>query len=150
MAAGMKTALTAGAIALAIPGLASAAEQQTLTGELIDSWCYYSGVMGGPDATLGSAHHTCAMWCAAGGIPVGLLTEDGTVYMVLSFVGEDPVSSDKLLDLQTHEVTVEGTTYNRDGLNYLTIDTIVADAGITNQTHEDYGTTPGFVIPELN
>ena len=54
-----------------------------VTGEIMDTWCYFSGVMGGPDAVVGTAHHTCALWCSAGGIPVGLLGEDGTVYMVL-------------------------------------------------------------------
>ena len=32
------------------------------------------------------------LWCSAGGIPVGLLAEDGTVYMVLK-VGEDSDSA---------------------------------------------------------
>ena len=58
---------------------AQAAERITVTGEAIDTWCYFSGVMGGADAVVGSAHHTCALWCAAGGIPVGILAEDGTV-----------------------------------------------------------------------
>jgi len=142
-----------GGVMAAFLGMATsgqAAEKTTLTGELIDTWCYYSGVMGGPDATVGSAHHACALWCAAGGIPVGLLAEDGTVYMLLGFEGEDPVGHDKVLDLQTHEITVDGTVYQRDGLHYLTVDTVVADAGIVNQNHEDFGPVPGFAIPELN
>lgn len=130
--------------------VAKANESVTVTGEMIDTWCYFSGVMGGPDATVGSAHHTCAIWCAAGGIPVGLLTEDGTVYMLLSFEGADPVGNEALLDVQSHVLTVEGTAYSRDGLNYLAVDAVVADAGITNLNHEDYGPVPPFAIPELN
>jgi hypothetical protein len=136
-----------GALALTALG-AEAAERATLTGELIDTWCYFSGVMGGPEATVGTAHHTCALWCAAGGIPVGLLTDDGTVYMVLSFVGEDPGASETLLDLQSHEITVEATVYQRDGLNYVTVENVVDDAGITKLTHEDYGVVPPMAIPE--
>lgn len=127
-----------------------AAEQVTLSGEVIDTWCYFSGVMGGPDATVGSAHHTCALWCNAGGIPAGLLADDGTVYMILGFEGADPVGNDRLLDVQSHYLTVEGTAYQRDGLNYLTIANVVDDAGITVLNHEDYGPIPGFAIPELN
>jgi len=131
-------------------GAATAAQPLTVTGEVIDAWCYFSGVMGGPEAAVGSAHHTCALWCAAGGIPVGLLTEDGTVYMLLSFEGADPVGNEALMDVQSHEITVEGTAYGRDGLNYLVVDRVVADAGITNLNHEDFGPVPPFAIPELN
>ena len=63
----------------AMPAAASEGTRIQVTGEIIDTWCYYSSVMGGPDAVVGSAHHTCALWCSAGGIPVGLLAEDGTV-----------------------------------------------------------------------
>lgn len=136
---------------LAILGLVqplSAAEQVTLEGEMIDTWCYFSGVMGGPDATVGTAHHTCAIWCAAGGIPVGLLTPDGTVYIVLGFEGEDPAASEALLDVQSHVLTVEGTAYQRDGLNYLTIASVETDHGITNRSHEVFGVVPPFAIPE--
>lgn len=138
----------AGSVVIAASG--QAAETKQLTGELIDTWCYYSGVMGGPDSTQGSAHHTCALWCAAGGIPVGLLTDDGTVYMVLSYQGEDPVNSEPFLDVQSHRLTVDATHYQRDGINYITIDNIVEDEGIVNVNHDDWGTVPGFVIPELN
>ncbi|MFL4468445.1 hypothetical protein ACERZ8_00635 [Tateyamaria armeniaca] len=53
---------------LGAPIGASAAEGTRIqvTGEIIDTWCYYSGVMGSPDAVVGSAHHTCALWCSAG------------------------------------------------------------------------------------
>ena len=39
---------------------AAEGERIQVKGEIIDTWCYYSGVMGGPDAVVGSAHHTCA------------------------------------------------------------------------------------------
>ena len=128
---------------------ASAAEQQRIRGELIDTWCYFSGVMGGPDAVQGSAHHACAIWCSAGGIPVGLLGEDGTVYMVLSINGDDQsASGDTQLALAAHTITADATVYSRDGLNYITIDNIVEDEGVINMTHEDYGVVPGFAIPD--
>ena len=64
-----------------MPTTAQAAAQAKaieIKGEVIDTWCYFSGVMGGEDAVIGSAHHTCALWCAAGGIPVGVRTEVGS------------------------------------------------------------------------
>jgi hypothetical protein len=139
------------ALAAAMPLAANAAEGKavSVTGEVIDTWCYFSGVMGGPDAVVGSAHHTCAMWCAAGGIPVGVLADDGTVYMVMKWQG-DPAIADgtALLDAQSHRITADGTLYVRDGINYLMVADVVADEGIVNLTHEDYGVVPHFAIPE--
>ncbi len=48
---------------------AAAAQRVEVTGEVIDSWCYISEIM----YPEGTAHHQCALWCAAGGIPVGVL-----------------------------------------------------------------------------
>lgn len=133
----------------AMPANAAEGTRIQVTGEIIDTWCYYSGVMGGPDAVVGSAHHTCALWCSAGGIPVGLLTEDGTVYMVLK-IAEDTQSArgDTMLRLASHSVEADGIAYERDGINYLVVSQVVNDLGITNLNHNDYGPVPGFAIPE--
>lgn len=118
-------------------------------GELIDTWCYYSGVMGSPDAVVGTAHHTCAMWCSAGGIPVGLLAEDGTVYMILKIDDDDhSASGDTQLSLASHTITADGMHYQRDGINYITVSKVVSDHGIPNLTHEDFGPIPPFAIPK--
>lgn len=139
------------ALAAALPAGAGAAEGEPVrvTGEVIDTWCYFSGVMGGPEAVVGSAHHTCAMWCAAGGIPVGMLADDGTVYMVMKWQG-DPAIADgtAMLDVQGHRITAEGRLHVRDGINYLMVAEVVADEGIVNLSHEDYGVVPPFAIPE--
>ena len=50
----------------ALPALAAEGERIQVKGEIIDTWCYFSGVMGAPESVVGSAHHTCAIWCAAG------------------------------------------------------------------------------------
>lgn len=127
---------------------AATGETVEITGEVIDTWCYLSGVMGGPDAVSGSAHHTCALWCAAGGIPVGVVTEDGTIYMVLKLEGQDPVArTDAILEIQSDRITARGTHYLRDGVNYLVVDKVVANDGIVNLNHEDYGPIPHFALP---
>ncbi|MFK7879963.1 hypothetical protein [Roseobacter sp.] len=135
---------------LALPGwAASEGSRIQVTGEIIDTWCYYSGVMGGPDAVVGSAHHTCALWCSAGGIPVGLLAEDGTVYTVLKIAQDaNSASGDTQLSLAAHTVTADGMLYERDGLKYLVVNEVVSDMDIVNATHEDYGTIPSFSFPE--
>ena len=128
---------------------AATGETKTITGEVMDTWCYVSQIMGGSDFVVGTSHHTCAVWCAAGGIPVGLLDKsDGKIYMIMSMGDDDAsVANEQLLDIQSHEITVEGTTYELDGINYIMIDNLVADQGVTNLTHEIIGILPGEANP---
>lgn len=143
----MKYALTAALALAAAPAFADG-EPVTIRGEVIDTWCYFSGVMGGTDAVQGTAHHTCAIWCSAGGIPVGVLGDDGTVYMILAINGDDQSASGQTqLELASYDITVEGNVFARDGLNYLVIDAVVENHGITNINHTDFGVVPGFAIP---
>ncbi len=122
------------------PAQAAPGKRVSVTGEVIDSWCYITEIMFG----TGTAHHRCAIWCAAGGIPVGILADDGQVYMVLK-MGDDTtsVANPAIMRIQTHRVTVDGDLYRRDGINYLLISRVVTDQGIVNQTHDDYGIQPG-------
>ena len=142
--------LCAALLMSAASGPASAAgEQMQLKGELIDTWCYVSQIMGGSDFVIGSAHHACAVWCSAGGIPVGLLTEDGTIYMVMKY-GDDStsVANPNIIGSMSHVVTVNGKVHKRDGINYLFVDEVVADDGITRLTHETVGVIPPFAVPK--
>lgn len=144
--------LVGAALALGIgPALAANGERTQVTGEMIDTWCYFSGVMGGPDAVVGTAHHTCALWCAAGGIPVGLLADDGTVYMVIKWQGlGDVATGDTLLKVASRRLTADGVHYKRDGIDYLLVEEVVADEGIVNETHNDFGVVPPFAFPNPN
>lgn len=150
----MKLGFAAGLMAAAMigagtPATAATGERVQITGEIMDTWCYFSGVMGPAQITLGTAHHTCAMWCAAGGIPVGVLGDDGTVYMVLKLDGEGTAEpGEGMLKIQSHRVTADGMLYQRDGLNYLVVEEVVEDEGIVNETHADYFIVPPFAAPE--
>ncbi|MEJ6402906.1 hypothetical protein [Yoonia sp. 2307UL14-13] len=136
------------ALTLATPAFAAEGERISVKGEIIDTWCYFSGVMGGPDAVVGTAHHTCALWCSAGGIPVGLLAEDGTVYMVLKIEDSaDSASGDTQLRLASHVIEADGLLYERDGLNYLIVEEVVNDLDIQVLSHDSYGPVPPFAIP---
>ncbi len=147
----MRIALLTALIAVAPLGAQAATEGKrvSLKGELIDTWCYFSGVMGGPDAVVGSAHHTCAMWCAAGGIPVGMLGEDGEVYMILKLPDDDTsAGGDTFIELTNDQIEAEGMMYERDGLKYLVVSEVTSNDGVASLTHEDYGVIPGFAIPK--
>lgn len=145
-----RTLWAAAALGLAAgaAGAQEAGERIEVTGEIIDTWCYFSGVMGGPDAVVGTAHHTCALWCSAGGIPVGLLTEEGEVYMVLAIEGSAAsAGGDTQLSLAAHTVTADGLHYERDGIDYIVVEEVVSDEDIQTFNHEDYGPVPPFAIP---
>jgi hypothetical protein len=126
-------------LALAGNAQAAAGKRVTVTGEVIDSWCYLTEIM----YPLGTAHHQCAVWCAAGGIPVGIRGDDEKVYMVLKMESDSAnVANPAILKIQTRRVTATGDLYRRDGIDYLLINKVVEDAGIANQTHDEYGIQP--------
>ena len=128
----------AGLLALP-PAQAATPKRVQITGEVIDTWCYVTEIM----FALGTAHHQCAVWCAVGGIPVGVLGEDGKVYMVLKIEGDaTSVANPKVVTIQTHQIKVDGDLYERDGVNYLIVNQVADDNGIVNLTHEDYGIQP--------
>lgn len=114
-------------------------QRTQVTGEIVDTWCTISGIMYG----LGTAHHQCAVWCAVGGIPVSIRDDKGNFYMVLR-VGDDTqnVSNPKIIDIQTHHVTVDGDLVERDGVKYLLVDKVADDKGIINLTQDEYGIVP--------
>lgn len=150
---GIKTLFSAAVVAASVittPAVAAAtAKPIEIKGEVIDTWCYFSGVMGGEDAVIGSAHHTCALWCAAGGIPVGVLTEEGEVYMVLKYEGEDILEkTDTVMEVQSDIITAKGLHYVRDGVNYIVVERVVANDGIQVLNHEDYGSVPPNSFPK--
>lgn len=119
--------------------LAATPERVRVTGEIIDTWCYVTEIM----YAEGSAHHLCAVWCAVGGIPVSILGEDGKVYVVLKVEDDaDNVGNPRIIKIQTHQVTVDGDLYERDGVNYLVVTQVADDKGVVNLTHEEFGIQP--------
>jgi len=133
------TAALAIFLAVASPARADQPRRVTITGEVIDPWCYLSEIMW----ATGSAHHQCAIWCARGGVPVGILGEDEQVYIVLRVEDDaDVIGNHGIMRIQTNEVVVEGDLYERDSIKYLAIDTIIDDHGIVNYSHEEFDIQP--------
>jgi len=90
-------------------------KQKTLIGEIIDVSCYNQV------GKHGVVHKACGMGCATGGAPIGLLTEDGTVYLI-SPEEHDPRRDQKttlrpiLINYMASIVKVHGTVTNVDGV----------------------------------
>ena len=127
------------AAAVATSAHAAPGKRVKVTGEVIDTWCYITQIM----YPEGTAHRQCALWCAAGGIPVGIKGDDGKVYLLLK-VGDDAtsVANPAVLRIQSHRVSVDANLIERDGMNYLLVDRVVRDDGIVNLTHDEYGIQP--------
>ena len=93
----------------------SAGKTQTLTGELLDLACYV-----GHEAK-GEKHKSCAQACISGGAPMGLLTADGKVYLLV----ENHELKKPYEDLKTkaaEQVKVTGTVQERGGLPAIVLD----------------------------
>jgi hypothetical protein len=125
---------------MAVPDTNAAKSKRiTVTGEIVDTWCYVTEIMYG----LGTAHHQCAVWCALGGIPVSVKGDDGNVYVVMTVEGDDTsVANPRIINIMANKVTVDGDLYERDGVKYLIVTKVANDAGIVNMTHAEYGIQP--------
>lgn len=86
-------AATALLVAPSLPGIALAdGDEVTLQGEIVDLSCYLSG------GKKGRVHKTCAQRCAERGLPIGILTDDGKVFLLLEdHANESPYEAAKKL-----------------------------------------------------
>jgi hypothetical protein len=85
------------------------AKTASLRGEIVDLGCYLGHGAKGPN------HKGCATKCIAGGMPMGLLTADGKLYLLtMDHENADPFNQCKGLAAQT--VEVGGTVVARNGL----------------------------------
>jgi hypothetical protein len=91
-------------------------ENITVTGEVIDTYCYST------EGAKGMGHKACAIACAKKGIPVGLL-EKGTdkVYVLLPNKNDTPIPAG-VIDKCGEEITVTGQKYLTGGNTFLTIE----------------------------
>jgi hypothetical protein len=98
-----------------------AAKPVSLTGEVIDTGCYLA------HEARGAKHVGCATKCIAGGMPMGLLTADGTLYLVtLNHDDADPYH--KLMKMAGQTVTVTGVVSERSGMKGVDVTAVRAAA----------------------
>jgi hypothetical protein len=111
----MKTAIVGLGFVFAF-GLAASARADTVTGEVIDTFCYSS--MG----AKGASHKQCGIDCVKKGIPAGLL-EKGTdkVYVLLPAKDKEPLPAG-LVEKMGSDVTVTGKVHATGGSQFLTVE----------------------------
>jgi hypothetical protein len=91
-----------------VGGIASALDQWTGTGEIVDMHCYSKD-----PSKKGEAHADCAKKCLGGAdAKMGLLQADGTVVQLVP--GEDKAAFTALIDLAGKQAKVTGM--NKDGV----------------------------------
>ncbi len=85
-------------------------QAKTLTGEVVDLMCYLD------HGAKGEKHKSCAEMCIKSGGPVGLLTPDDQLYLV---IGEHKPINDKLASKAAQTVTLKGKVVERHGMKMI-------------------------------
>lgn len=91
----------------------------TIQGEVVDLSCYLS------HEGRGEKHAKCAIACIKKGLPMGILTDDGKLFVVL----EDHAKADAYQQLKksaAKKVTVTGIVYARGGVTGIAVQKVVA------------------------
>lgn len=104
-------------LALAAPFTVCAAD--TVTGEVVDLACYLSH----PATGRGPGHRKCAETCAKKGIPMGLLTEDKQVVLLLED-HDSPKPYADAIGKAAETITVEGQKVTQGGMNGIVVEVV--------------------------
>ena len=103
------------AVALAIPvAPARAQEATTVQGEILDLTCYLS------KGSKGDRHKTCAKMCAKKGLPIGVLTDDGKVFLLIED-HDDPDPYDAVKELADGRAEITGKRFSKDGIESIMV-----------------------------
>ena len=106
------------AVVLAISAQADQSSKHpstVVTGELVDTGCYLG------HSSDGASHAECAAMCIDQGMPMGVLTKKGELYLV-TMNHDNPDAFNKLKKMAGKNVAVTGHVYTRAGLTAVAID----------------------------
>ena len=92
-------------------------KSMSVTGEIVDLGCYLA------EGAKGEAHKSCASMCLSNGMPMGLLTREGKLYLLtLNHDNADPYNSAK--KMAAEQVTVTGMESQRNGMAALSVNEV--------------------------
>src|SRR5262249_12417943 len=94
----------------------ASAQEILVTGEVLDMTCYIASNLSGPD------HAKCARDCIRSGLPAGIKSQDGKVYLLTGGPGHS--INDELADYAAKIVTIKGRPSVRDGFAQLQVEEI--------------------------
>ena len=90
-------------------------KEVTVKGEVVDLQCYLVH----PEDSRGPDHAKCAKACITRGLPVGLLADNGTLYLLLG-PGHDSIKA-QAAQYAGKNVAVTGTQVEQNGVKALQI-----------------------------
>lgn len=96
---------------------AAGAKMTEITGELVDMGCYVG------HSAKGEKHSECATKCIAGGMPMGLLSANGRIFL-LTMDHANPDAYNKVKKMAGKRVTVSGSRHEKNGI--VTLDVVTA------------------------
>ncbi len=91
----------------------------SVQGEVLDMACYVSHGAKGPD------HTACAKRCAKGGQPIGLLADDGKVYLLYAN-HDDGSAFEATKELAGTKVKITGKKFEKDGITGIEVNEVKA------------------------
>ncbi|MEM4326384.1 MAG: hypothetical protein QXU40_03715, partial [Candidatus Pacearchaeota archaeon] len=86
-------------------------------GEVLDLACYIH------EGARGEGHKKCAEMCIKGGAPIGVITSDGKLYLIVED-HNNPKPYEEIKNYAAQIVKVKGTLYNRNGLQGIVISSV--------------------------
>ncbi len=89
----------------------------TVTGEVVDLWCYLEG------GDRGAAKRECATACAKAGNPIGILDTKGNLYVTAGMKDHQP-GRDILIDKMSQNVSATGTLVKKGGVQMLYVESV--------------------------
>jgi len=113
----MRYAILVGALLLSPVTAVRAAD--TVSGEVVDLACY----MAHPASGAGAGHRKCADTCLKKGMPMGILTDDKQVILVLED-HENPKPYAQLKEKAAEKVTIEGDRVTQGGLQGIVVQSV--------------------------
>ncbi len=86
-------------------------KDETITGEVVDLGCYLD------HGAKGEKHAKCAEHCISAGMPVGVLTDDGKLYLVVG--AKHKVLNKELAEYAAKKITVSGKVGTQNGVSLI-------------------------------
>lgn len=111
------TFLIAGMTVISMSAFGQSNSTKTVKGEVLDMSCY----MG--HGAKGAGHKQCAQMCLNKGLPAGLLTSGGQVYLLVE--DHDKADAyDKVIKHAADQVTITGKVANKNGVQALVVEDV--------------------------
>lgn len=106
-----------GASAAGQQAATGSSQEQTLTGEVVDVFCYLSH----PKDGIGKGHAGCAKKCIKSGLPVAIKAGE---QLYLATMEDHNPANQQLADLAAEQVTVRGKVMELDGQHLIAISSV--------------------------